>query len=101
MTRPRVAGQRPTARPLSSIELCPAGPSRLIMRYLTVAAMALVMIGCGESGPKLVQVTGNVTLNNKPLEGAEVVFTPDASNLEGQPATDMTGPDGNYKAMTR
>jgi hypothetical protein len=71
------------------------------MRYLTLAAMTVAMIGCGESGPKLVPVSGTVTLNGKPLEGAEIVFTPDPASTEGQPAVDMTGPAGNYKAMTR
>jgi len=71
------------------------------MRYVMLACLAAAMFGCGESGPKLVPVSGTVTINGKPLEGAEVVFSPDDSNNDGQPATDLTGPDGNYKAMTR
>ena len=33
-------------------------------------------LGCGDSGPKLVPVSGTVLLNGEPLEGATVVFTP-------------------------
>src|SRR4051812_16822548 len=71
------------------------------MRYVTVAVLAAAMIGCGEGGPKLVPVSGIATVNGKPLEGAEIIFTPDPSNNIGQTASDATGPEGNYKAMTR
>ncbi len=72
------------------------------MRILIPAGfLAFCVVGCGgDTGPALVPVTGNVTLNGKPLEGALVRFTPDASNKEGRPAEDMTGPQGNYKANT-
>jgi hypothetical protein len=57
--------------------------------------------GCaGDSGPRLVPVSGTVTLNGKPLEGAVVTFVPDAANKEGRPGEDITGPEGNYKVMT-
>src|SRR3954463_16414571 len=36
------------------------------------ATVAGFLVGCGDSGPKLVPVTGTVTLNGKPLEGAVV-----------------------------
>ena len=67
-----------------------------------VAAVASSFTGCGgEAGPNLVPVTGTVTINNKPLEGAVVQFVPLPSNKEGQPAEDITGPEGNYKLRTR
>src|SRR4051794_1849999 len=61
----------------------------------------LCLVGCGGSGPKLVPVTGIVTLNGKPLEGAAVSFHPDPSNKEGLPGEDTTGPQGNYKITTK
>lgn len=67
---------------------------------LGAVATAVLFSGCGESGPKLLPISGTVTNNGKPVEGASVVFTPDPTNPLGQPATDVTGPDGNYKAMT-
>lgn len=72
-------------------------------RSITTAVVAVCagfLGGCGEAGPKLVPVTGLVTLNNKPLEGATIQFVPDNSNKEGRPAEDITGPQGNYKLMT-
>jgi hypothetical protein len=58
--------------------------------------------GCGgEKGPSLVNVKGTVTLNGAPLEGAEVLFSPDSSNKDGLVGNDVSGPTGNYKAMTQ
>jgi hypothetical protein len=73
------------------------------MRITTALAAALAAFasGCGDDGPKLVPVSGVVTLNGKPLEGATISFVPDSSNKEGLPGEDITGPQGNYKAMTR
>jgi hypothetical protein len=72
-------------------------------RIATAAAVAGILVGCGEgeSGPKLVPVSGTVTLNGKPLEGATVSFQPDGSTPGVMPAEDITGPDGNYKAITK
>jgi hypothetical protein len=69
-------------------------------RCLAVVAIAATAFGCGGSGPNLVSVTGTVTLDGKPLEGAVVTFHPDPSNKEGRPAEDITGASGNYKANT-
>jgi len=60
--------------------------------------MALGLIGCGDSGPKLVPVTGTVTLDNQPM-AAEVMFTPDPSNVAITAGGDTSGAAGNYKAM--
>ena len=72
--------------------------SKSFLASLTFLGLTL---GCGDSGPNLVSVSGIVTINEKPLEGAFVQFSPDPSNKEGQPAEDKTGPAGNYKAMTK
>jgi len=77
------------------------GSPTMTTRFCVVAAStAALLIGCGGSGPKLVPVTGVVTLNGKPLEGAAVSFHPDPSNKEGLPGEDITGPQGNYKITT-
>lgn len=60
----------------------------------------MVAPGCGDDGPTLVDVTGTVTQNNAPLEGAAVMFMPDPSSPDARPAEDTTGPDGNYKLRT-
>jgi len=64
------------------------------------SACLMAASGCGEDGPPLVNVTGTVTQNNKPLEGAAVMFMPDPGSPDARPAEDTTGPDGNYKLRT-
>jgi hypothetical protein len=67
-----------------------------------VVALALtlaLLAGCS-GGPKLVPVSGTVTLNGKPMKDAEILFLPDPSNKDGLPGQDQTGPEGNYKVMT-
>ena len=61
-------------------------PTMKMWRCAAAAAAAGFLVGCGESGPKLVPVSGTVTLNGKPLEGAAVAFQPDASLQGGLPA---------------
>jgi hypothetical protein len=49
------------------------------MRPLVVAVAALAALtlaGCGESGPELCEVEGTVTLDGKPVSGAELTFVP-------------------------
>ncbi|WP_169975767.1 carboxypeptidase-like regulatory domain-containing protein [Tautonia rosea] len=70
---------------------------RMLFSVAVVSAL-LISTGCG-SGPKLVPVSGIVTLNGEPLEGAELTFVPDPGNAEMTPGGDQTGPNGNYKAM--
>ncbi len=67
---------------------------------IVVAVVAVSgLSGCG-GGPKLVPVSGTVTLNGKPFRDAEITFVPDPSNKLGLPGLDKTGPEGNYMAMT-
>ena len=73
-----------------------------IRHVASAAAVAGFLVGCGESGPTLVPVSGTVTLNGKPLEGAVISFQPvDVSTPGAMLAEDVTGPDGNYKALTK
>jgi len=59
-----------------------------------VAAIALCLVmGCSQgSGPDLGYVEGNVTLDGKPLDGAEVQFEP--SNA--RPSVAFTDENGHY-----
>ncbi|MDR3639582.1 MAG: carboxypeptidase-like regulatory domain-containing protein [Isosphaeraceae bacterium] len=72
------------------------------MRWHFPSLMLVVMstlTGCS-GGPALIPVTGTVTLNGKPLEGATVTFMPDTSNGAQTPGMDTSGPSGNYKIMS-
>jgi hypothetical protein len=55
---------------------------------------AMLMVGCGPSGPEVATVEGLVTLDGKPLEGALVMFTPVAG---GRPAAARTDEGGCYE----
>lgn len=63
---------------------------------LLAAAWLVAVAGCGSSGPPLGRVSGTVTLDGKPLEGARIVFQP----LEGDsPSTARTQADGRYELI--
>src|SRR5438132_12905643 len=72
---------------------------RMVVGIVTAAVLA-GLSGCGGGGPKLVNVTGTVTLNGKPLSGADIVFTPDQSTKDAFVGSDVTGPEGNFKVMS-
>lgn len=65
-----------------------------------VVSIALIS-GCGGDGLKLVPVSGIVTLNGEPLPGATIVFTPAQGTTQGTTGMDKTGPEGNFRIMTR
>ncbi|QDV34475.1 carboxypeptidase-like regulatory domain-containing protein [Tautonia plasticadhaerens] len=57
--------------------------------------VALIVAGCG-GGPKLVPVSGVVTLDGEPLEGATLSFVPAAGNVLATAGSDVSGPNGNF-----
>jgi len=63
------------------------------------AALLTVIIGCGESGPELISVTGKVTLDGKPATEGGVMLI-DADN----PMSKLVGSiqsDGTYSVITQ
>lgn len=60
-----------------------------------VVLPALLMLGCGQQGPKLVNVEGTLTVNGKPIEGALIEFQPDDPN--GSPSYGATNAEGHYE----
>lgn len=63
------------------------------------SACIVIASGCGGGGPPLVTVTGTVMLDNKPLEGAAIMFMPADPN-NSHSAQDTTGADGGYRLLT-
>ncbi|QDT31740.1 carboxypeptidase-like regulatory domain-containing protein [Thalassoglobus polymorphus] len=60
---------------------------------LSLSTICFVLAGCGGSDhPPLGTVTGKVTLNGTPIEGALVEFTPET----GRPSSGVTDKEGNY-----
>ncbi|HET6426316.1 MAG TPA: hypothetical protein VFG20_21670, partial [Planctomycetaceae bacterium] len=65
-------------------------------------SLGLSMTGCGgESAPKpleRVEVKGVVTLDGKPLSGANLRFIPTTTKTPGKGGWALTGDDGKYTA---
>lgn len=62
--------------------------------------LSLLTVGCGSDRPSLVIVTGKVTLDGKPLEGATVAMklvTEDKDNRYGRPSRAFTDAQGNFR----
>ena len=68
---------------------------------MAIGLMVLTVLGCGPSTPGLdtVKVTGLVTLDGSPVEGATVVFAPTGGS--GTAASGVTDASGNYQLTTR
>ena len=64
-------------------------------RWLFSITCILVVSGCGQSGPKLGSVTGTVTLDGKPVQGALVTFLSKAEN--GSSSFGKTDTNGKYQ----
>jgi hypothetical protein len=72
-------------------------PDRIAMprfHALMLAAGLSVLAGCGTEGPEIAPVTGIVTLNDQPVEGAMVYFEPVQG---GRSSTALTNAEGEYE----
>ncbi|TVQ04157.1 MAG: hypothetical protein EA381_00585 [Planctomycetaceae bacterium] len=68
----------------------------LRLPLLSWAALTLVSIGCGSSGPQVNLVEGQVTMDGSPLAGSTVMFSPTPSS-SGRAAAGVTDASGAYK----
>lgn len=64
--------------------------------YLAVLALVPFFVGCG--GVRPVKVSGTLTLNGQPVEGATVQFVP--VDPGGRPALGLTKADGGFSLTT-
>lgn len=68
----------------------------MLVRNLFIVCFALSLLGC-DRGPKLVPVTGTVTLDGKPLPFKSLYFYPDRSaGTQGNGAGAFTDKEGKY-----
>lgn len=68
-------------------------------KLLVTMTLMTACVGClGESNPPTFPVTGVVTLNGKPVEGATVIFSPTTEGAEA--ATGKTDATGTYSMTT-
>ena len=65
---------------------------------IVVIGLALLCTGCGGSDYDMAPVTGTVTLDTQPLEGATVTFSPMGTGTTdaGPSSTGTTDADGKY-----
>lgn len=69
-----------------------------MIRACLVSLLVLVLFGAGcNQGPRLAKVSGVVLLDGKPIEGASVLFTPEAG---GRPADGVTDKEGKFTLQT-
>jgi hypothetical protein len=67
-------------------------------KYVVGLLIVVALSGCsGGDKPKLAPVTGLVTLDGQPVEGAAVMFVPTAG---GRPAQGLTDAQGHFELMT-
>lgn len=63
----------------------------------TIVVVLLTLIaGCGQRGPQTAPVRGRVTLDGRPLAGADIQFQPAGA---GRPSRGRTDSDGRYELM--
>lgn len=69
---------------------------------LGVALCLVGVLGCGKSAlPPRARVTGQVTLDGKPLTSGTILFVPDtAQGTSGPPAIGFIDPQGRYELTT-
>jgi hypothetical protein len=58
--------------------------------------IVVLTVGCQPAGPELGLVSGRVTLDGQPLEGARLMFQPDGNK---PPSVGVTDKDGHYDAF--
>ena len=67
---------------------------------LFCVALMVTIVGCGASKPPLTTVSGTVSYDGKPLDGATVSLTPDGGDGTQRPANGITDGDGNFTLTT-
>lgn len=71
---------------------------RSVERFgLAILMLAAIVAGCGRKGPETVEVSGVVTLDGQPVEGATVGFAPESG---GRPASGVTDASGAFTLST-
>ena len=67
--------------------------------FLGLLILALVSTGCGPAKLPVVRITGKVTFEGKPVEGASVIFSP--MDSEGRLASGLTDAKGEFLVLTQ
>lgn len=75
---------------------------RSISAFASLVCICWFLAGCssGKSAPKAYPVTGEVTYQGKPVQDADVTFSPATETPESRAASDKTDADGKYSLKT-
>lgn len=78
---------------------------KVLYQLVMLAGGIGTLAGCGNATAgarpeSLVPVKGCVTMDNKPIEGAMVVFSPRSSTTSGDGSIGITDANGNYEATS-
>jgi hypothetical protein len=65
--------------------------NRIRLFVFGTVVLSLLVMGCGDRGPKLVKATGKVTYQGEPLPKATVVFVPEGEERTAFATTDEQG----------
>ena len=73
-----------------------------VSTFSAAVAMTFVASGCGGGAevPDTAPVSGVITLDGAPVEGANVTFTPSSQDPEAKPAYGTTDANGKYTLAT-
>jgi len=73
--------------------------AQLVVILCLVSFFSVWVSGCGQTGPKTVQVMGVVTYKGQPVEGANVMFSPTTQG-QGVAAMALTDAAGKFTLQT-
>jgi hypothetical protein len=76
-------------------DLLLARPKRTPSRYVAIGLIGFAVSGCGQSGPKLADVQGKVTLDGNPLPDVMLEFQPTGG--KGSPSIGYTDKNGEFR----
>jgi hypothetical protein len=74
--------------------------SRSCLRLLLLLLPLGALSGCGDGRPSLVPVSGKVTLNGAPVDGALIGFEPEGIDGFNRPSIATTDSSGNFVVGT-
>lgn len=75
-------------------------PNWLAVQTLSVVLLGVTAVGCGGNTLATIEVTGTVTHNGAPVEGAYVMFSP-VEPGQGNPGYAVTDANGRYALATQ
>jgi hypothetical protein len=75
-------------------DLLPIAPS-----VIGIVAMALTLVGCGDSGPERYELSGQVTYDGKPIPAGVITFEPQGITLNASTMGEAEIQAGRYKTL--